>query len=369
VKLMSMAVLVCGLFISTLAMAASNDLTYAAERKRVRQTAYTHSLIDADMWGILDINNGGDVLIERQLVQFASPAPLIIKKNGEETAAFECPGTTNDTDGEGINNHGDIVGHCGHDARAPGLFAFVANPKTGSLTLLAYPGAQTTWGYGINDFGQVVGFYANEPEPPFCCNLPPRHLHSFFWDKATNQYFTIDNPLAELVGGWTWLKGINDKGQMVGHYNTLKNVPWEEYQFMYDNGTFTPIEFPGADETHITGFNNKSQILGWYTDNDANCSGHCIFLFDSGEYFTINLPLPANEPRPDGAPAGIAFLSASDLGGLNDKGQFVGTYFRILEWGRDIFGNLAPSKYEVGNFIATPHKGGTKEKGELVVTN
>ena len=33
---------------------------------------------------------------------------------------------------------------------------------------------------------------------------------------------------------------------------------------MYDNGTFTPIEFPAADQTHITGFNNNSQILGWY---------------------------------------------------------------------------------------------------------
>jgi hypothetical protein len=320
------------------------------------EISYTIELIDAEMWGPIDINNKGEVLIERQLVEGASPAPLIIKKNSKETAAFECPGTTNDTDGEGINNHGDIVGHCGHDARAPGLFAFIGNPKTGSLTLLAYPGAQTTWGYGINDFGQVVGFYANPIEPPFCCFLPPRHLHSFLWDKATGEYRTIDNPLAELVGGWTWLTGINNKGQIVGHYNTLLNVPWEEYQFIYDNGTFTPVEFPGADQTHITGINNNSQILGWYDDIDADCSGVCIFLFDSGEYFTINLPLPSNEPRPDGAPAGFASLSGSLLGGLNDKGQFVGTYYRISEWGLDIFGNLGPSDIEIGNFIATPQK-------------
>jgi hypothetical protein len=220
---------------------------------------------------------------------------------------------------------------------------------------LAYPGAQTTWGYGINDFGDVVGFYANEPEPPFCCFLPPRHLHSFIWDKKTNQYRTIDHPFSIETGWPTFLRGINTKGQIVGYYATAEPfVGSNTHHFIYDNGTFTPIEFPGADQTHITGFNNNSQILGWYTDNDTDCSGVCVFLLDSGEYFTINLPLPANEPRPDGAPAGIASLSG--LGGLNDKGQFVGTYFRIAEWGIDIFGNLGPSRVELGHFVATPQK-------------
>jgi hypothetical protein len=362
-------VLVCELLISALALAAGYNLAFGAAGNPAKPTSYTLTPINAEMWGPVDINDKGDVLIERQLTQFASPAPLIIKKNSKETAAFECPETTNDTDGEGINNHGDIVGHCGHDARALGLFAFVANPKTGSLTLLAYPDAQTTWGYGINDFGQVVGFYANQPEPPFCCNLPPRHLHSFFWDKATNQYRTIDNPLAELVGGWTWLKGINNKGQMVGHYNTLTNVPWEEYQFIYDNGTFTPIEFPGAAQTHITGFNNNSQIFGWYTD--SGCHSMCLFLFDSGEYFKISVPLPDNAPYPNGM--FVQPASLINVGGLNDNGQFVGTYHRILEWGPDPFypEEFAPTKTELVNFIATPAKPGKspkagKKKTEMV---
>ena len=152
------------------------------------------------------------------------------------------------------------------------------------------------------------------------------------------------------------LRRSTTKGQMVGHYNTLKSVPWEEYQFIYDNRTFTPVEFPGADQTHITGFNNNSQILGWYSDGETDCAARlCLFLFDDGEYFTIKLPLPPNEPRPDGAPAGFASLS-SGLGGLNDKGQFVGTYFRISAWGIDQFGFLSPFGLDVGHFIATPQK-------------
>jgi hypothetical protein len=317
---------------------------------------YTLELLEADMWAILDINNRGDVLIERQLVQSASPAQLIIKKNDKETRPFECPGTINETFGAGLNNQRQIVGAC--NGRTP--IGFVAHPQSGSFTLLAFPGAVTTWGTAINDLGHVVGFYANPIEPPFCCFLPPRHLHSFFWDNVTGEYRTIDNPLSEPAGGWTRLTGINNKGQIVGHYNTLLNVPWEEFQFIYDNGIFTPVEFPAADQTHITGFNNDSQILGWYTDSDTDCPGVCVFLLDSGEYFNIELPLPPNEPRPDGVPAGIATLSGSSLGGLNDKGQFVGTYFRVAEWEIDMFGNLGPSRLDVRNFIATPLRRGDR---------
>ena len=265
----------------------------------------------------------------------------------------------NDTSGYAINNLGEIVGTC--NGRIP--IGFVASPKSGDVTLLDYPGAQTTWGLGINDFGQVVGFYANQPAAPFCCFLPPKHPHSFLWDRVSGEYRTIDNPLAEEAGGWTMLTGINNKGQIVGHYNTIRNLPWEEYQFIYDNGVFTPVEFPGAaDQTHIEGFNNNGQIVGWYTDN--TCRGMCPFLFDDGKYFKVSLPFPANAPRPDGAPAGTAFPGR--IGGLNDSGQFVGTYYRTAEWAVDFHGNLGPSKYDVGNFVATPQKPGKKNKGELV---
>jgi hypothetical protein len=167
------------------------------------------------------------------------------------------------------------------------------------------------------------------------------------------KYVTIDNPLAEAVGDWTMLTGINNSGQIVGHYNTIKNVPWEEYQFLYDNGTFTPIAFPGAEQTHIEGFNNNSQMIGWYEKFSSACS-MCVFLFDDGHYFGVSLPLPANAPRPDGIPSGNASLGR--VGGLNDNGQFVGTYYRIAEWGPDPFhpGEIAPTKLDIGNFVATP---------------
>jgi hypothetical protein len=324
---------------------APTELKGESKKKQPDVAEYTLELIDAP--DVRDINNREQVLIERQLVQGATPVPLIVKRNGKETA-FECTGTTNDTTGEGINNRGDIVGHCGHNPPGNPL-AFVGNPLTGSQVLLAYPGAWATWGYGINDYGQVVGFYDN-------VTPQSNRFHSFAWDPATNQYFTIDNPLAQLVGGWTWLRGINNKGQMVGHYNTQENVPFEEYQFIYDKGTFTPIEFPGARQTHITGFNNESQVFGWYADLTEECRLLCLFRFDRGEYFKITLPLPANEPRPDCAPASVPRVIS--VGGLNDKGQFVGEYGRITSWVTDEFGTVFPV-WEYYRFVATPQKPGT----------
>jgi len=191
-------VFVCAVFISFLVFTTWCDLAYGAKPK-LPPVGYTLTLIDAEVWDVLGINNKGSVLIERQLVRGASPVPLIIGKNGKETAPFECPGTTNDTTGEGFNNLGEIVGHCGHN---PGftVTGFLANPKSGSVSLFVYPGAIATWAFGNNDFGQAVGYYENQP-PATCCFLKDTWSHGFLWDKNSGTYTTIDNPLASTKSG------------------------------------------------------------------------------------------------------------------------------------------------------------------------
>jgi len=310
--------------------------------------AYTLAAITTNASDVLAVNDRGTVLVERQFETGASPLPILLRPNGRETLPIQCPGTVNDTTGEAVNNAGAVVGHCGHDASAPGLFAFVAQPATGHLALLAVPGAQTTWGYGLNDDGQVVGFYANKP-PGGCCNLPLTWLHGFTYDPETDDYVQFDHPLASAVGGWTWLQGINNRGQIVGHYNTVRNLPWEQYAFLYDHGVFADIAVPGANQTHITGLNDHGEVLGW---SDACDQSLCPFLYEHGMYTAIVLPLPPNAPRPDHLPAGNARLSR--IAGLNEAGEFVGTYIQTTAWGPDIFGNIGPSQQFVQHFIATP---------------
>jgi hypothetical protein len=350
-------ILGCAVFISAIALATAYDLAYSGNSKSGAVVSYTLALINNEMWDIVDVNNKGAVLIERQLVQFASPVPLIVDKNGKETAPFQCPGTTNDTTGEGLNNNGEIVGHCGHGPGSTGLIAhpssFIANPKFNTFSLFTFPGAISTWAFAVNDFDQVVGYYQNQPSGG-CCFLKDTWSHGFIWDKSTGQFKTIDYPLADtLSGGPTWLTGINNSGQVVGFIFGLERVPFEVYSFIYDNGTFTPLVHPAAFDaaTFIHGFNNLGQVFGEY--DGPSCFG-CLFLYDGSTYLDITLPLPANAPRPDGLPAGTASLGS--IRGLNDNMQFVGTYFRVAAWAIDFEGNLAPSKYDVGNFIASPKK-------------
>jgi PEP-CTERM motif len=56
---------------------------------------------------------------------------------------------------------------------------------------------------GVNDAGQVVGYYFNDSGG-----------HGFFYDHG--RYTTLDDPLAD---GGTYAFGINDAGAIVGYYN------------------------------------------------------------------------------------------------------------------------------------------------------
>src|SRR5437870_1767406 len=56
-------VLVCKLFVSGLDLVAVHGLAYGAEHKPIRSTSYTLTLIDAEVWGIIDINEKGNVLV------------------------------------------------------------------------------------------------------------------------------------------------------------------------------------------------------------------------------------------------------------------------------------------------------------------
>jgi hypothetical protein len=44
--------------------------------------------------------------------------------------------------------------------------------------------------------------------------------HGFVYSIATGTYQTVDDPNAVLADGGTTINGINDKGQLVGFYGT-----------------------------------------------------------------------------------------------------------------------------------------------------
>jgi hypothetical protein len=70
-------------------------------------------------------------------------------------------------------------------------------------------------------------------------------------------------------------------------------------------GTFTPVDYPGAIWTTAVGINTIGEVVGNYTFDGLNVHG---FLLSDGTYTTIDYP------------GGFG----SSLSGLNDEGQIVG---------------------------------------------
>ena len=84
--------------------------------------------------------------------------------------------------------------------------------------------------------------------------------HGFLYDQGGFNF--VDFPGSSA----TFLYGINDSGQLVGSFQT---PAFQQHGFLDDNGAFTQIDFPGAVTTELTGINNAGEIVGNFTPASA----------------------------------------------------------------------------------------------------
>jgi uncharacterized membrane protein len=114
-----------------------------------------------------------------------------------------------------------------------------------------FPEATSTGSNGINNVGQIVGFYDD--------NRGGRH--GVLYDRGI--FISFDFP-GSLVTAPT---DINDDGQIVGVYVANDGVL---QSFLLENGKFTTINvpFPGVVFTDISGINNRGQIVGRYVESN-----------------------------------------------------------------------------------------------------
>ena|SRR5215813_13199057 len=96
----------------------------------------------------------------------------------------------------------------------------------------------------------------------------------------TYTYTTIDDPAANSGVG-TVATGINNAGQIVGYYVNASGV----YQgFLYSGGTYTALSDPlGTNGTYALGINDSGQIVGYYFDSNHVQHG---FLYSGGGTYT-----------------------------------------------------------------------------------
>jgi probable HAF family extracellular repeat protein len=151
------------------------------------------------------------------------------------------------------------------DASGGGAFLYDAGVFT--PIEVPFPGADSTVVLGLNNRGHLVGSY----------QLPPGY-HGFVY--ADGAFIPLDAPGAS---GLTQAVGINDADQVVGIYGVNPGGT-NVHSFVYQDGRFTPLDADGASETWVVGINNRGQILGHYTDE----SGSHGFLYDVGVFTLLD---------------------------------------------------------------------------------
>jgi uncharacterized membrane protein len=189
-----------------------------------------------------------------------------------------------------INNAGVVIGNYFDSSFTEHFFSYYK----GAFTNINPPGLMSspTTNIGsltsINASGRFVGYFDSTVLPV---------SQGFLYDHGT--LTIIDFPGAFK----NWATGINDAGQIAGYYNLNGSVNG----FLYDRGVITTINPSGSIETSSAGINNRGQIIGRYLD--ANRAGHG-FLYSQGSSNVIDAPGGA-----DTSPQSI-----------NDSGQIVGYY-------------------------------------------
>jgi probable HAF family extracellular repeat protein len=154
---------------------------------------------------------------------------------------------------------------------------------------LTIPGCTVSHVTGINSRGVMVG--------------------SCYPGSGLELGFTYDGKTAVTFGfpgEAVWPSAINDAGQIVGYYddNTTSTG------FLYQNGKFTTLAYPGALATQPTGINSAGDIVGTWVDSQTIPRA---FLLKDGIYANVSYP----------------FAAQTFISGINDSDDMVGWAFNV----------------------------------------
>lgn len=204
---------------------------------------------------------------------------------------LERPSTPGSTYAFGINDSGQVVGNG---------FLYSGGVFTDLVTGMPPGQAAGAEAYGINNSGQVAG----------TCYIGASD-YGFIYSGGTFNWFNIGG--ADSMQAF----GINDSGQIAGWYY---HVVWEPaylgnwHGFIYSNGTFTILDCPSSDttyavDTYAQGINNKGQVVGYTGDYYGLGVAHG-FIYNDGAFTTFDVP----------------FAVHTYAEGINNKGQITGYY-------------------------------------------
>jgi probable HAF family extracellular repeat protein len=172
-----------------------------------------------------------------------------------------------------------------------------------TVSLISVPGSLVTVVSKINDAGNIVGAYLDANGA----------THGFLFSNG--RYSSIDFPGAVA----TEALGINNKinFDIVGDYTDAHGVT---HGFLLQGGNFSIVDAPFAVNSAVTAISDNEKIVGIYDTGGANIGG---FTGTLGAVSPLNYP-----PSP---PNFAEQITTSILNSLNNKDEIVGMETTLFE--------------------------------------
>lgn len=183
-------------------------------------------------------------------------------------------------------------------ALAIGLSTFcsVAAASSAAFTTITYPGAVSTFAYGINPASDIVGAYVDTAG----------RRHGFV--LRNGEFSDFDWPGSTWTEGW----GINPQGDIVGQYGWFENGFNTIHGFLLRDGILYPMDVPGQPNTMLVKISPAGTIVGCY--HVGTPAGATIL--DTMYGFSWNAEGVVSHPA-----------NRSMDNGVNPAGDAVGIYF------------------------------------------
>ncbi len=245
----------------------------------------------------------------------------------------------------GINNFGEIAGFYGSGQAGDPNKGFLLTHH--HFTPENFPGSAQTQMTGLNDAGVQVGYLYETNNGVPVDNQFGFFLENGVFTEVNNPHTPTSTPPGVLIENQ--LMGVNDHNVAVGFYNDASGDS-HGYTYNINDGTFSAdINDPNAVSTVTAAINNFGGIAGFYTDSSGVTHG---FLENHGHFTTVDAP---------GA-------SATELLGLNDFGVAVG--FDMVNGAQH--GVVFNSRTDTFTTLDPPHGHGTttlngiNDRGDIV---
>ena len=183
---------------------------------------------------------------------------------------FQLPGTQqNGNQAFAINRYGTVVGEASPNNKPVQGFTRSSN---GDVKFLLAPNSTWSMFTGINDNGVSVGNYTANGS---------NTAEGFMWKGST--FTPIVDPDSGSPYG-TRATGINKWNTVVGYYADSSGT-YHSYKRTSD-GTYTTLDFPGGQFTQAAGINGAGAIAGSFMD----AKGEHGFVYRNGQWKKVDYP-------------------------------------------------------------------------------